>query len=64
MEKRPLVVSTEGAIERLQPGDCLSDTVTPDDHNRLRHSVRRLILYLLTEGIEIPEDILKEFNIE
>jgi len=64
MDKRPLVLGDQGALEQLQPGDCLTDTVSPAEFNRLRHQFRKLLLFLQHENIELPEELLEEFNLD
>lgn len=64
MDKKPLVLAPSGELEQLQPGDCIADTVSPAEFNRLRHQFRKLLQYLVEEEIEIPESLIEEFNLE
>lgn len=61
MEKKPLVVEG-GQVQQMQPGQEIAEGVLPANIALTQDVLVRLIDWMLSEGFEIPLDILEDIN--
>lgn len=63
-KKLPLVLDTTGQTQRLQPADRLSPEGTrltsQDDFDELQRNFRSLCKWMVDEGFDMPDELIRE----
>ncbi len=66
MKRLPLVLDDTGQIERLQAEDALDSEqvrlVDAREFERLRSAFRLLLLTLIDQGFEVPDELVRELD--